>query len=126
MGAAADASGVYRKEMGSHEFASRRGLDAVEQGASYAAGIAATAGVVTGLKSVAAGGGVLAGTAATAAGSGVVLPLAVAAVAGSAVVYSLRPIRRRAEAWAVERSKRKRMNSEAAAAPDVEASDPKE
>ncbi|MDG4668630.1 hypothetical protein [Mycobacterium sp. 236(2023)] len=126
MGAASDASRLYRKEMGSHEFASRRGLDAVEQSASYAAGIAATAGVVTGLKSVAAGGGVLAGTAATAAGSGVVLPLAVAAVAGSAVVYSLRPIRRRAEAWAVERSKRKRMNSEAAAAPVVEASDPKE
>lgn len=110
IGAASDATKLYRKEMGAHEFASRRGVDAVEQGATYTVGIAATTGVVAGLKSLAAGGGILAGTAASAAGSSVVVPLAVSAAVSSAVAMSFRPVRRRTQAWAAERAKRRRNN----------------
>ncbi|WBP93207.1 hypothetical protein O6072_18400 [Mycolicibacterium neoaurum] len=105
LGALSDAARLYRGEMNRHEFAARRGTDAVEQSASHLAGIAATAGVFAGLKSVAAGGGILAGSAATAASSTVVLPFAVTAVVGSTVVYSLRPVRRRAQSWAAERAR---------------------
>lgn len=107
VGAAADARRLYRKEMNGREFVSRRGVDAAEQGASYAAGAAATAGVVAGLNAVAAGGSVLAGAAAVAAGSGVWVPLAVSTAAGGVVVHSMKPIRRRAEAWAETRSRRR-------------------
>lgn len=106
LGAASDASKLRRRQMGAQEFVSRRGADAVEQGASYAAGAIATTGVVAGLKSVAAGGGVLAGAATGAASSTVVLPLAVSVAAGGAVLLSMRPLRRRVEVWAAQRSQR--------------------
>ena len=106
VGAASDASKLYRRQIGAQEFASRRGADAVEQSTSYAAGVIATTGVMAGLNSIATGGGVMAGTAASVAGSTLLLPLAVTAAAGGAVVYSLRPARHRAEAWAARRSRR--------------------
>lgn len=60
VGAASDASKLYRRQISVHEFASRRGADAVEQSTGYAAGVIATTVVVAGLNSIAAGGGVLA------------------------------------------------------------------
>ena len=106
LGAVSDARKLYRGQMSAHEFATLRGMDAGEQVASQLAGVLATGGVFAGLNGLAAGTGVVAGAAATAAGSTVVVPLAVSTGVGAAVVYSLQPIRRRAQTWAAQRTKR--------------------
>ena len=106
LGSLGDARKLYRREMSAHEFGARRSLDASEGAASTVAGIAATAGVTTGLNTLAAGTGAAAQFAATIAASEIVLPLAIGVVAVTGVGYALRPVRRRAQVWATARANR--------------------
>lgn len=109
IGAATDAGKLYRREISAEEFATLRGMDAAEHAAGHLVGVVAASGVVVGAGMVAgnATGLVAASAAAVAGGVGVAasaVPMAVTVAAGFAVSRAVRPLRRRAQAWAAERA----------------------